>query len=112
MTPMYATAEESASVMREATPDEKWLDDQLDTIARHRHEMGSAGDTPALVKLVFQLREAKVRLQGEAGVMRALLDESLKVLTTLEPEDDNERARLESLKRMIIAVVEMQLVHA
>jgi len=53
----YATAEETASVMRPATPDEAWLYEQLDRINPHRHEMGSAGDTPALVKLVFELRE-------------------------------------------------------
>ena len=53
----FATAEETASVMRQATPDEKWLHEQLDRIDPHRHEMGSAGDTPALVKLVFELRE-------------------------------------------------------
>lgn len=53
----YATAEETASVMRQSTPDEKWLYEQLDRIAPHRHEMGSAGDTPALVKLVFELRD-------------------------------------------------------
>ena len=53
----YATAEETASVMRPATADEKWLYEQLDRIDPHRHEMGSAGATPALVKLVFELRE-------------------------------------------------------
>lgn len=53
----YASAEESAAVMRAATENEKWLYAQLDRIDPHRHEMGSAGDTPALVKLVFELRE-------------------------------------------------------
>lgn len=53
----YATAEETASVMHPATANEKWLYEQLDRIDPHRHEMGSAGDTPALVKLVFELRE-------------------------------------------------------
>jgi hypothetical protein len=53
----YASAEETASVMRQATPDETWLHAQLDRIDPHRHEMGSAGDTPALVKLVFELRD-------------------------------------------------------
>lgn len=54
----YATAEESASVMRPSTPNEKWLHEALDQIDPHRLEMGSAGDTPALVKLVFELRDA------------------------------------------------------
>lgn len=52
----YATAQETASVMRQATPDELWLHQQLDRIDPHRYEQGSAGDTPALVKLVFELR--------------------------------------------------------
>jgi hypothetical protein len=50
--------------------------------------------------------DAATKLRGEAKVMRTLLEESLKVLATLEPEDDNERARLTSLKNMIRAVVE------
>ena len=54
----FATAEESASVMRPSTPNEKWLQAALDQIDPHRLEMGSAGDMPALVKLVFELRDA------------------------------------------------------
>jgi hypothetical protein len=50
--------------------------------------------------------DAATKLRGEAKVMRTLLEESLKVLATLEPEDDNERAHLTSLKNMIRAVVE------
>ena len=56
MTNPYSTAAETASVMRKATPDEIWLDQQLDRIDPHRHEQGGAGDQPALVKLVFELR--------------------------------------------------------
>jgi hypothetical protein len=52
----YATPEETAAVMRQATPNELWLQANLDRIDPHRHEMGSAGDTPALVKLVFDLK--------------------------------------------------------
>lgn len=59
----YATAEETASVTRQATSDEKWLPEQLDRLDPQRHEMGSAGDTPALVKLVFELKAAKEKLQ-------------------------------------------------
>lgn len=106
MSDLYATAEETAAVIRPINPDDAWLHDQLDRIHPQRHEMGSAGDTPALTILVFQLKYAKTQLQGEAKVMRTLLEESLKVLATLEPEDDNEHARLESLKKMIVAVVE------
>lgn len=107
----YATAEESASVIREATPDEQWLHAQLDRIDPDRLEMGSAGDTPALMKLVFELRDTKTRLQGEADVMRTLLEEALKVLATIEPEDDGEYTRLRSLQKSIIAIVEMKVVH-
>lgn len=52
----YATAEESASVMRTGTPNELWLHRELDRIAPDRREMGSTGDVPALVKLIFELK--------------------------------------------------------
>lgn len=58
----YATAEETTSVMRKATADEMWLYEQLDRIDPYRHEMGSGGDTPALVKLVFELREMLLQM--------------------------------------------------
>lgn len=107
---LYATAEEKAAVMRQATPNEIWLNGQLDRIDPHRHEMGSAGDTPALVKLVFELRDVKTTLQGEAGVMRTLLDAALTVLHTIDPDDDDERANLDALKRDIHSIVEMRVV--
>ena len=53
----YATAEQTAAVMREATPDERWLNEQLDRLNQDRDEMGGAGDTPALTNLVFELRD-------------------------------------------------------
>ncbi|MDO9235967.1 MAG: hypothetical protein Q7U28_08045 [Aquabacterium sp.] len=59
----YATAAETAALIRPSTPDERWLHEQLDRIDPHRHEMGSAGDTPALVKLVFELRDSATQLQ-------------------------------------------------
>ena len=106
----YATAEETGSVMRKATPYELWLEEQLNRIHPQRHEIGSAGDMPAMTILVHQLKQAQTRLEGEAAVMRSLLEECLKVLHTLDPEDDSEGRRLESLKRKIVAVVEAQLV--
>jgi len=106
----HATAEETASVMRKATPNELWLEEQLHRINPYLGDTGSGDGMREMELLVFQLKDAKTQLQGEAKVMRTLLEESLKVLTTLEPEDDNEHARLESLKRMIVAVVEAQLV--
>lgn len=56
MTNPYTTAEETASVMRQATPDELWLHEQLDRIAPDRFEMGSASANDALVELVFELK--------------------------------------------------------
>lgn len=52
---IYATAEESQSVMREATPDEIWLEQQLNRIAPDREN-----DTQALIELVFELK-AKIQ---------------------------------------------------
>ncbi len=106
----YATAEETAALMRQASPLDKWLEQQLDRLSPERHEMGGPAPALAYLQLVFELKDANTQLQGEAKVMRVLLEESLKVISTLDPEDDNEHARLESLKRMIVAVVESQLV--
>lgn len=48
---IYATDEESQSVMRQATPDEIWLEQQLNRIAPEREN-----DTQALIALVFELK--------------------------------------------------------
>lgn len=72
----YATKEETEAVTRKAAPSDVWLEDQLDRINPERREMGSAGDTPALTTLVFELRRENQRLQGEAKVMRDLLGEA------------------------------------
>ena len=53
----YATQEETASVFRKATPDELWLYAQLDSINPNRHEMGSVGDTQALIILALTQRD-------------------------------------------------------
>lgn len=106
----YATVEETASVIRPATPDESWLYEQLDRINPHRLEMGSAGDTPALVKLALELRAAKMRLEGEAGVMRELLLESHSIIETIEAEDEGEFTRLATVKRQIKAIIDMRVV--
>jgi len=80
MTDQYATAEESAAVMRQPTQDEQWLYQQLDRIDIDRHEMGSAGDTPALVKLVFELRD---QLQAMEAVKDGAYLERNKVVAAL-----------------------------
>jgi len=66
MTKEYATPEECAAVTRQATPDENWLANQLDRIDPHRHEIGSAGDRPALERLVFELKAEVERLRKDA----------------------------------------------
>lgn len=55
MTNPYATAEETVSVMRQATPDELWLEAQLERIAPNRFDT-DVGETDALIKLVFELK--------------------------------------------------------
>lgn len=72
----YASKEESAVVTRKATPNESWLEDQLDRINPERREMGSAGDMQPMTILVFELRRENQRLEGEAKVMRDLLGEA------------------------------------
>jgi hypothetical protein len=68
----YASKQKSASVTRKATPDELWLDEQLERINPDCLEMGSS---LALESLVFELRAKNQKLEGEASVMRALLGE-------------------------------------
>jgi len=70
----YATAEECAAVTRQATADENWLANQLDRIDPHRHEIGSAGDRPALERLVFELKADVERLRKDAERYRWLRD--------------------------------------
>lgn len=55
MTGHYASAEETASVIRQATPDELWLNAQLDRIAPNRFD-ADVGESDALVKLVLELK--------------------------------------------------------
>ena len=50
----YATAEQTSDLVRQATPDETWLSEQLDRIAPDRLEMGAVGDLPALNQLVIE----------------------------------------------------------
>jgi len=59
----YASAQETASVIRPATADEAWLHAQLDRLDPHRLEAGGAGDTPALIKLVFELKTDAERVR-------------------------------------------------
>lgn len=65
----YASAQDTASVIRPATADEAWLHAQLDRLDPHRLEAGGAGDTPALIELVFELRA-----QSERQLSQGLLD--------------------------------------
>lgn len=60
----YATAEETASVIRQGTPDELWLNAQLDRIAPNRFD-ADVGESDALVKLVFELRNMLRAIQPD-----------------------------------------------
>ena len=65
----YAIAQETASVIRPITADEAWLHAQLDRLDPHRLEAGGAGDTPALIKLVFELRAELAQRGGPIAWM-------------------------------------------
>lgn len=104
----YATAQETASVVRKATPDELWLTAQLDRIAPDRFDTGT-GDSDALVKLVFELRNERTRLDGEAGVMRDLLNDAHSVLDSIVADDESEFMHLATLKREIRAIIDRKL---
>jgi hypothetical protein len=106
----YATAEETAALVRQASPQDKWLEGQLNRISPERHEMGSPAPALAYLRLALELKDTNTLLQGEAKVMRDLLEKSLTVLETIDEDDAHERALLWEFKQKIIAVVEMQLV--
>jgi hypothetical protein len=66
----YASTHESASVTRQATPDELWLDDQLERIDANASEMG--GDvsyTRAIETLVFELRDERDESDGVREIL-------------------------------------------
>lgn len=50
--------------LQKISENEKWLEDELNKIDPNRHEIGSAGETGALRKLVFSLKE---QLDGGAN---------------------------------------------
>lgn len=60
----YASSEDFERVIQKLSENEKWLEDELDKIDPDRHEMGSDGETGALRKLVFSLKE---QLDGGAN---------------------------------------------
>lgn len=59
----YTSSEDFERVIQKLSENEKWLEDELEKIDPNRHEMGGAGETGALRKLVFSLKE---RLDGGA----------------------------------------------
>lgn len=71
----YATVEETAAVMAVSSPSETWLHNQLDRLAPHRHEMGSAGDTAALTSLTFELRDKLALVELAIHEYHAALDQ-------------------------------------
>lgn len=98
----YASKEVSAAVTRRAAPDELWLSEQIERINPDASEMGNdAGYTQALTALVFELHRENQRLQGEAKVIRDLLNLTLQPLETLLPEADHPAGEYESLSILI-----------
>jgi hypothetical protein len=75
MSSPYATAEETASVIRTATADELWLNDQLDRIAPHRGEIGDAADLTAMEVLVFELRDQVASVKQAISKYHTALNE-------------------------------------
>ena len=86
----YASAHDTASVIRTATADEAWLHAQLDRLDPHRLEAGGAGDTPALIKLVFELRADAERYRAlrAMAVRLSLPHETISMLVTNQGELD------------------------
>ncbi len=101
----YTTPTETAQLTRQATPDELWINEQLDRINPERHEMGSNGENGALTILVFEQRRENVKLTGEAGVLKALLDLSRRSLAEIDGEDANEEQMLRGLVAKIDAAL-------
>lgn len=56
------------------------------------------------------LKANVIKLEGEAGVMRDLLRESLSVIQYIEAESEDEFTRLEVMRRQIKAAIDMQVV--
>ena len=63
-----------------------------------------AGYTQALSALVFELRRENQRLEGEAKVMRDLLNLAVQPLETLLPEADHPAGEYESLSSLICQI--------
>jgi len=63
----------AAPVVRKATPDEQWLEAQLDRISPDRHEIGSVGECEALAKLAIELRIALITANANMDYLRSLL---------------------------------------
>jgi len=69
----YTTSEETAELVRKATPDDQWLEAQLNRISPERHEIGSTGECEALTKLAIELRIALITANANMDYLRSLL---------------------------------------
>lgn len=101
----YATFAETTAMVRQATPSELWLHEQLDRINPERHEMGSAGDAQAMTILVFQLKDANTQLVGEAKVLRDLLKECTHPIATIDCESQEEHECMATLLEKIVGAL-------
>jgi len=64
----YATPQETAALIRKATPDELWLAAQIKRINPWAHEMGADGaHIAALEKLALEQRDELARLKGDVA---------------------------------------------
>lgn len=106
MTPNpYASANETSSLVRKATPDELWLAEQINRInPDHDSQDVHSGYVQALAILVFEQRRECVRLKGEAKVLRDLLKEARSVIETVI-EDGREIDGLPELSSAMFAAM-------
>jgi hypothetical protein len=107
----YATADETAAVItRKATPNETWLEAQLQRINPYLGDTGSGDGLRETELLAYQLRDEITTLKGEANVMRILLEKCLDVIATIDPDDHDEAKRLKKLTDAVKAVTEAVVV--
>lgn len=102
----YATAEETAAVIRKATPYELWLEKELDDINPDRNEMGNDGQLAALHILIYKLKQKTTSLKGECLVMVRVMKRALAVIETIEPEDHEENKELIGVKNFLTSIIE------
>lgn len=70
----YATPEETAAVLRNATPDDLWLAAQIERIDPHEAEQGNDGaHTRAVVKLALEMRDQRDEARAQVEWLQSLI---------------------------------------